>query len=52
MSAKFQGDWMMHLCFIAIFAKCAKIRKKTKKKIETLATRISGMAGATHYCVS
>ena len=30
MSAKFQGNWIMHLCFILIieiFAKCVKRRK-------------------------
>ena len=44
--AKFQGDRSTFLRFIAIFASVRKDEeeKKTKKKNETLATRISEMA--------
>ena len=36
--AKLQHDWSTYSCFMADFAKCAKIsrRKKTKKKTPTL----------------
>ena len=45
MCTKFQGDQIMCLCFIAIFAECAKRRKiKTKKKNQNLAVHISEMA--------
>ena len=43
--AKFQPDPSTHSCFIANFAKCAKRRKKT----QTLAARISEMAGAIFF---
>ena len=39
----------MCLRFIAIFASVRKHEKKTKKKIETLAARISEMAGAISF---
>ena len=42
---KFQPDWSTNSCFMADFAKCAKRRrKKTKKKTQSVATRISEMA--------
>ena len=46
--AKFQPDWSMHSCFMADFAKCAK-KSKRKKKPQTLAARISEMAGAIFF---
>ena len=49
--AKFQPDWTTHSCFMAEFAKCVKRsrRKKEEKKTQTLAARISEMAGATFF---
>ena len=49
--AKFQGDRSTHLRFIAIFAIVRKHKeeKKRRKKIETLAARISEMAGAISF---
>ena len=51
--AKFQPDTSTHSCFMADFAKCAKIRsrrrKKRRKKSQTLAARISEMAGAIFF---
>ena len=44
--AKFQGDRNMRLLVIAIFA---TVRKDEEKKNETLATRISEMAGAISF---
>ena len=51
LSAKCQGDRSTHLRFIAIFCKGVKRRKeeKRRKKIETLAARISEMAGASSF---
>ena len=48
--AKFQGDRSTRLRFIAIFASVRK--HEEEKKIETLAARISEMAGATLLEVS
>ena len=48
MCAKFQGDQITCLCFIAIFAKCAK-RQMGKKTIKTLAACISEMARAISF---
>ena len=51
--AKFQPDPSTHSCLIADFAKCAKRRskrrKKRRKKTQTLAARISEMAGAIFF---
>ena len=51
--AKFQGDRSTRLLVIAIFASVRKDEeeeeKKTKKKNETLAVRISEMAGAISF---
>ena len=49
--AKFQPYWSTYLCFTANFAKCAKRsrRKKRRKKTQTLAARISEMAGAIFF---
>ena len=50
--AKFQPDPSTHSGFIADFAKCAKRsrrRKKRRKKTQTLAARISEMAGAIFF---
>ena len=49
--AKFQPDWSTHSCFMADLAKCAKKsrRKQRRKKPQTLAARISEMAGAIFY---
>ena len=50
--AKFQPDPSTHSCFIADFAKCAirrSRRKKRRKKTQTLAARISEMAGAIFF---
>ena len=52
MCAKFQPDWSTHSCFMADFAKCAKRsrrRKKPRKKTQTVAARISEMAGAIFF---
>ena len=47
MCAKVQGNRSMRLCFIAIFASVQKHEEeKNEEKIETLAARISEMAGA------
>ena len=46
--AKFQPDWSMHSCFMADFAKCVK-RSSRRKKNQTLAARISEMAGAIFF---
>ena len=49
--AKFQGDWSTRLLVIAIFASVRKDeeKKKPRKKNETLAARISEMAGAISF---
>ena len=49
--AKFQGDRSTCLRFIAIFSSVRKHneKKKTKKKIETLAAHISEMAGTISF---
>ena len=51
MCAKFHGDRSTHLLVIAIFASVRKDEeeKKTKKKNQTLAVRISEMAGAISF---
>ena len=46
--AKFQHDWSTHSCFMADFAKCAK-RRSRRKKIQTLAARISEMARSSSF---
>ena len=46
--AKVQPDWSTNLCFMAGFAKCAKKRSRRKKN-QTLADRISEMAGAIFF---
>ena len=46
--AKFQPDWNTHSCFISDFAKCAK-RSRRRKKTQTLAARISEMAGVIFF---
>ena len=43
MCAKFQGDQVKCLCFMAIFAKCEKSIKK--EKINNFVTHILKMAG-------
>ena len=48
--AKFQPEWSMHSCFMADFAKCAKRRRnKLRKQTQSLAARISEMAGAIFF---
>ena len=47
--AKFQPDWSTHSCFMVDFAKCAKRRSRRRKKPQTLAARISEMAGAIFF---
>ena len=50
--AKFQPDWSMHLCFMADFAKYVKRsrrRKNRRKKTQTVAARISEMAGVIFF---
>ena len=43
MSAKFQRNRIMRLCFVAIFGKCAKRwRKKTKKKYQNFSRSYLG----------
>ena len=50
MSAKFQGGRSTRLRFIAIFASVRKHEeKKRRKNIESLAARISEMAGAIFF---
>ena len=48
---KFQPDWSTNSRFMADFAKCAKRsrRKKRRKKTQTLAARISEMAGVIFF---
>ena len=49
---KFQPDWSTNSRFMADFAKCAKRRsrrRKNEEKTQTLAARISEMAGAMFF---
>ena len=46
---KFLPDWGTNSCFMVDFAKCDKRRKKTRKKPQSLAARISEMAAAIFF---